>query len=291
MTMHITHLRTFVAVSRAGTFHSAAGRLNITQAAVSARIKTLEDQLGQRLFDRGRAGASLTDAGRQLLPHAERIIQSWDHATSMLGVPVSKPVPIRIGVQLSTWAQIGLDWAAWITKALPETELTLDFDFNTDMLKRVQDGAMDIAIIPASDQTAGMRSLPLPDETMVLVARRPGALGDAHLPPYIGLDWGPQFNSQIVRVAPRLPDSNLTVGNGILGLRFILEHDACGYVPLSTAQPLLRQKRLYRVRRAPKLAVSGHIVYRGDNPNLPFIERAIEGYRSLQGGDATSAAG
>ena len=74
--MHITTLRTFIAVSKTGGFHSAAERLNITQAAVSARIKTLEDQLGRSVFDRGRNGAALTTAGREFLPYAESITRT-----------------------------------------------------------------------------------------------------------------------------------------------------------------------------------------------------------------------
>ncbi|MCP5080170.1 MAG: LysR family transcriptional regulator [Alphaproteobacteria bacterium] len=118
--MRVIGLRTFIAVSRTGGFNSAAERLNVSQAAVSARIKVLEDQLGQRLFDRGRNGAALTAAGQQLLPHAESIARTWDHATSMLGVPVSRSVTIRIGAQFSTWAQLALDWAAWISAHFPK---------------------------------------------------------------------------------------------------------------------------------------------------------------------------
>ncbi|MCP5088901.1 MAG: LysR family transcriptional regulator [Rhodobacteraceae bacterium] len=280
--MQIVNLRTFIAISRTGAFHSAAERLNITQAAVSARIKALEEQLGQRVFERGRSGATLTDAGRQLLPHAESIIRTWDHATGMLGVPVSRTVQIHIGAQFSTWAQLVLDWAAWISDALPETELNLNFDFNTDMLKLVKDGRLDMAVTHAAAPAEGMRSVSLPDETMVLVARRPGTLGDGRLPAYVGLDWGPQVSGQIARIASHLPGSKLSIGNGILGLRYILEHDACGYVPLRTAHPLLRQKRLYRIKRAPKLHITGHVVYSEDNPNLPFLERAIEGFRGLR---------
>ncbi len=280
--MQIIHLRTFIAISRTGGFHSAAERLNITQAAVSARIKALEELLGQRLFERGRTGAVLTAAGRQLLPHAQSITRAWDHATSMLGVPVSRTVPIRIGAQVSTWAQLVLDWAAWISDALPETELDLNFDFNTDMLKSVQDGRLDMAVTHAAPSAKGMHSLPLPDETMVLVARRPAALGDERMPAYIGLDWGPQFSGQIARIASHLPDSKLSIGNGILGLRYILEHDACGYIPLRTSRPLLQQKRLHRIKRAPKFSITGHVVYSEDNPSLPFLERAIEGFRGLR---------
>jgi DNA-binding transcriptional LysR family regulator len=280
--MHIINLRTFITVSRTGGFHSAGERLNITQAAVSARIKALEDQLGQRLFDRGRSGAVLTLAGRELLPHAESITRTWDHAISMLGVPVSRSILIRIGAQFSTWAQLVLDWAAWIADSLPETELELNFDFNTDMLKSVQDAKLDLAITYASTPARGMHALPLPDETMVLVARRPASLNDDRMPTYVRLDWGPQFNGQIARIEPHLPHSKLSIGNGALGLRYILDHDACGYIPLRTARWLLQQKRLYRVKRAPKFTIAGHVVYSEDNPNHLFLERAVEGFRGVR---------
>jgi len=279
--MHLTNLLTFMAVSRTGSFHTAAEQLSITQAAVSTRIKTLEDHLGQRLFERGRSGARLSEAGRQLLPHAESIIRSWSHATSMLGVPASRTILIRIGTQFSMWAQYVLDWAAWIAASLPETKVELNFDFNMDMHKAVQAGKLDIAITHATTPVPGVHVLPLAEEAMVLVSRRQVRLNDDNMPDYVRLDWGPQINAQIARVEPRLPDSKLSIGNGMFGLRYIAEHDACGYVPLRTARQLLQQKHLYRVKRAPKFKTTGYIIYSEDNPSHLFLERAIEGFQGI----------
>ncbi len=280
--MQLIHLRTFITVSRTGSFHAAAERLNITQAAVSARIKVLEDQLGQRLLERGRRGASLTSAGREFLPYAENISHTWDHARSMLGVPVSRPVPIRIGSQFSTWAQLVLDWAGWITHSLPETELFLDFDFSKDMLNATQNGELDFAITSTTTTADDMRSLALPDETLILVSRRPAVLNDERMPPYIQMDWGPQFNSEVARLEKHLPHSRLTIGNGELGLRYVLEHDSCGYFPHRTIRTLLQQNRLYRVKRAPRYPFSGYLVYNKDNPNRQFIERAVDWLKGIE---------
>jgi DNA-binding transcriptional LysR family regulator len=62
--------RTFLAVIAAGNFISAAERLHVTQSTVSARIHTLEEQLGCSLFVRNKAGTRLTAAGRQFQKHA-----------------------------------------------------------------------------------------------------------------------------------------------------------------------------------------------------------------------------
>ncbi len=280
--MHLAHLRTFIVVSRTGGFRAAAERLNITQAAVSVRIRVLEDQLGQRLFDRGRKGATLTTAGNEFLPHAENISHTWDHARSMLGAPVSRPVPMRIGSQFSTWSQLVLDWAGWITNSLPETELFLDFDFSKNMMNALQNGELDVAITPDSTPAQGMRSLALADETLVLVARRPLKLNDERMPPYIQLDWGPQFNSEVARLESHLPRSRLSIGNGEMGLRYVLEHDSCGYFPQRTIRTLLQQNRLYRVKRAPRFPFSGRVAYNEDNPNRLFIERAVDWLKAAE---------
>lgn len=63
-------LRYFVAIAETGTYRRAAQRVHLTQPALSAAIVRLESDLGARVFDRGRRGASLTAAGRALLPKA-----------------------------------------------------------------------------------------------------------------------------------------------------------------------------------------------------------------------------
>ena len=67
-------LRHFLLAVEAGTFTAAARRAHITQPALSASIKALEEDLGARLLLRGRSGASPTDAGLALLPHARRAL-------------------------------------------------------------------------------------------------------------------------------------------------------------------------------------------------------------------------
>ena len=60
--MDIDRARTFLEIVHTGSFLKAADRLHVTQTTVSARIRTLEEELGRRLFDRNRNGATLTAA-------------------------------------------------------------------------------------------------------------------------------------------------------------------------------------------------------------------------------------
>lgn len=66
-------LRVFLAVARLGTISLAGEKLQIEHSTVSRRIDRLEARLGATLFDRRRSGYTPTDAGRALIPHAEKM--------------------------------------------------------------------------------------------------------------------------------------------------------------------------------------------------------------------------
>jgi len=72
--MELYQLRTFVAVAEARHLTRAAEKLHVSQPAVSAQIKALEDELQLTLFDRTSSGMMLTAAGQRLLSHAERTL-------------------------------------------------------------------------------------------------------------------------------------------------------------------------------------------------------------------------
>ncbi|QIS19940.1 LysR family transcriptional regulator [Nocardia terpenica] len=74
--MELRHLEYFLAVADTSSFTQAAGRLHVVQSGVSATVKALERELGAELFVRGPAGATLTDAGRELRPRARAAIDA-----------------------------------------------------------------------------------------------------------------------------------------------------------------------------------------------------------------------
>jgi DNA-binding transcriptional LysR family regulator len=66
-------VRHFLALARTGSVRAAGASLGVSHSTVLRRVEALEEQLAVRLFDRNRDGYTLTDAGRQMLPGAERI--------------------------------------------------------------------------------------------------------------------------------------------------------------------------------------------------------------------------
>jgi LysR family transcriptional activator of nhaA len=95
------HLRYFREVAREGHLTRAAGRLNLSQSALSTQIRQLEDRLGHALFDRRGRQLILTEAGRIALDHAERIFGTGEELLAALGDGGHQARPLRVGA-LST---------------------------------------------------------------------------------------------------------------------------------------------------------------------------------------------
>ena len=90
--MDISLLKSFIEVYRSKHFGRAANNLFISQSAVSARIKQLEDELGTRLFTRDRNNIELTTAGKKFLIYAENILNTWNRAKQEISIPDRKSV-------------------------------------------------------------------------------------------------------------------------------------------------------------------------------------------------------
>lgn len=72
--MQLRHVEYFVATADAGSVSAAAGRVHVTQPALSRQLRQLERDLGVTLFDRGAGRLALSRTGRALLPAARRLL-------------------------------------------------------------------------------------------------------------------------------------------------------------------------------------------------------------------------
>src|SRR3954469_14990124 len=80
--MTLQQLQYFLAAVEHGSFSAAAESLHLAQPSLSEQIRRLEAELGSPLFARGGRGLELTEAGRRLRPHAERVLAAADDARS-----------------------------------------------------------------------------------------------------------------------------------------------------------------------------------------------------------------
>lgn len=257
--MDIDLARTFLDIVTTGSFVAAAERLHITQTAVSARIKVLEDQLGRSLFVRNRAGARLTPAGHAFTRHAAALVQTWERARQQVALPAGREAMIAVGGEFSLWSPLLLNWLIWMRREAPEIAIRTHVDLGERLIEKVQAGILDLAIMYAPAQRPGIQFELLREERLIAVSTTPGST-DLPGDDYVHVDWGPDFAAHHEIVFPNLRDTGLTVGLGPLGLQYILKVGGSGYFRTRAVQPHLDSGKLHRIANAPEFSFSIYAV-------------------------------
>jgi len=104
--MTLKQLEVFVAIAETHSFSKGAGKTCITQSTASQHMKGLEDELGIRLFDRGREGALLTEAGKLFFGRASKILGDCDESRSAIRRFIGmEDIVLRVGASNipATW--------------------------------------------------------------------------------------------------------------------------------------------------------------------------------------------
>src|SRR5690606_2884702 len=167
--LDIDRARTFLEIVHSGSFMRAADRLHVTQTTVSARIRTLEDELGRQLFVRNRNGAHLTPAGREFERFAQSFVQIWERARHQLAIPAGRTSVVALGGELSLWNPLLLDWLVWMKKAQPEIAIHAHVGVPDQLLEQLRTGVLDVAILYAPRMLPGFKVELVEEEQLVLV--------------------------------------------------------------------------------------------------------------------------
>lgn len=287
--MDITLARTFLEIVATRSFQRAAERLHVTQTAVSARVRTLEELLGRQLFVRNKAGASLTSAGEHFMRYAPMLVQIWERARHQVAVPAGRRAVVTVGCELSLWDPLLLDWLLWMRRAAPHLALRTEVGTPESLIKQVSDGILDIAIVYAPQQRRGLRIELLIEEKLVLVTtmRRARAPSPAD---YVYVDWGPEFAAQHNLAFPELSSAGVFVGLGPLGRAYLLEAGGSGYFRLSAVREHLESGRLRRIAGAPEFLYPAYAVY-SDHADIKVVTPALAGLKHVAGAEAHTPPG
>jgi DNA-binding transcriptional LysR family regulator len=286
--MDIELARTFLAIVAAGSFVRAAERLNVSQTTVSARVRSLEQQLRRPLFVRNKAGASLTPAGEQFHRHAPALVQLWERTRHEVAMPPGRRAVLAVGAELSLWDPLLLRWLLWMRRAAPDVALRAHVGPSEDLTDRVAGGILDIAVLYAPRYRAGLKVELLAEERLVMVTTPPGIGGSG--PGYVQVDWGPEFALRHGMSRAAQSDPSLYAGFGPLGLGYILEAGGSGYFRMGAVRPHLEGGRLTLVPGVPEFLHPAYAVH-AETGDADLIRMALDGLRSVAGADLTGCAG
>jgi DNA-binding transcriptional LysR family regulator len=160
----LNQLRSFVTVAQFGHLTRAAEALHLSQPAISAHIKALEEQFGVTLFERSSSGMALTPSGRRLLAEATQILEAVAHlkhsAQELRGEPTGS---LRLGTVLEpSLLRVG-DVLLLARDRYPQIEIELHHVMSSDALAQVRAGGLDASFYFGPQPEADLSSIPLRD--------------------------------------------------------------------------------------------------------------------------------
>ncbi|MFD2356816.1 LysR family transcriptional regulator [Nonomuraea ferruginea] len=172
--------------ARRGSIAGTAESLGYSPSAVSQQLAALEREAGTALIDRTARSAELTDAGRRLVAHAERILSMVEEAESDLSAHAGSPAG---RVVVTAFPTAAVAFAPALARSLRRhTELTLRLRQSRSGrgMREVQSGEVDIALVGdwygrAADSD-NLRVFPLLSDPLVLVVPRKHRLADPEVP-------------------------------------------------------------------------------------------------------------
>ena len=263
-------LQTFLAVAETQSFHGAAKRLNVTQAAVSARVRALEENVDEALFERGPGGTRLSQAGQQLRPQAEQLLSQWMQVRTGLGRQYAGRIALRLGCQLSIWDSLLVDLTIWAEETLDKLPLSLNFDHESNALDLVRDGVVDLVLTGEKPAGQKLDYIDLPPEEMVLVASEPCSLSDDDLPLFLNLQLGPGYDAA---VREQLGDrsGHLFLGNALMALRYLERRPGMAFVPTRF------EHQLFRVTDCDTFSIPRFAVFDPNGPSADIVQQILPG--------------
>lgn len=146
--MDFDHLITFLEIAKQGSFSRAGQKLYRSQPAVSAQIRQLEQEYGQKLFDRVGKSIRLTSAGETLLEYAGRLITLRNESLRAVADQASTPRgTLAVGANEATCLYVLPDVFAEYSRRYPHVQISIYRNFSHKVLEKVEDGTVDVGVV------------------------------------------------------------------------------------------------------------------------------------------------
>jgi DNA-binding transcriptional LysR family regulator len=275
-----TQLKTFLQVAQHGSFRRAAEEMFVTQAAVTSRIKMLEQWLGFTVFQRHRRGADLTAQGERFIDYARNAIDVIEHGREEASRATTYRAHYRFMSQYLLLESYALDWVDWMEQRAADISISIDSGPSVVAARQINGGLLDMAVGYQYQMTKGVVFETLFNERLILVTSFPDPK-DWRLN-YIPIGWDDEFDDEQRRFIGE-PERGYRLRTPFIDTAraLVLRESASAYVVERAALPLIEQGLLQRVEEAPIFERPAYVLY-PVNPSHPEIQdTALQGLRDI----------
>ncbi len=281
--MDIDLLKTFLEVERTRHFGRAANNLYLTQSAVSARIRLLEEILGVSLFTRNRNNIQLTKKGEIFIKHAQAILKAWGQACQELTLDEDQQgTLLKLGGILNLWEILLPDWIHALYRYIPRLTIQTEVANLESLLRKLSDDTLDIGFLFEPPPTLDLTVKEVSQIKLILVSSQPLLSFEQALQKnYVLVDWGTRLTSLHTQLLPHCSPPVARMAFASLALSFIRQWGGSTYLPEIMCKTLLEQKQLFLIAEAPILEHKVYALYAKRNSQLHLIETVLSYFQAM----------
>ena len=275
--MEIDQLRTFVAVSDAGSLTKAAEKIFLTQPAISRQIQALEASLGLVLFERIGRGVRLTDDGMLLRGYAERCLALLEDCRRELEERRDGTAGrLRLGVGGTHPMSELPEWLQSFSRRFPGVEVSVRTGRSQEMIAAIRDRQLDLAFVRVPVTDPRICVVDRYEERIILVAQpdkypaeSPLDPAEVSSSPLILFPQGSSFRAQIdaalaaANITPRICMETDSIDEI---RRFVAMGMGVAFLPASSVREDIAAERLVEVHATglPELTRHTTLIYLRD---------------------------
>lgn len=268
-------LTTFLEVSRTLHIRIAAENLFVTQAAVSSRIKQLEQELGVLLFDRTNKRLRLTPEGYKLVKYANEVLAMWQKAKQDVGITEAESSQLFVGAVTSIWDMVLHDWLQKIHRNFDDVHLYTHIYSPVELRKQVLSRLVDIAFLFEPPHIEEISSQKVATVPLQLVSSSE-VNSVEEIDNFIMVDYGESVNALFSndlgdKIHPRHHMSQPRIAQN-----FILEASGAAYLPRPMTFNLIRQGKLFLVPNSPTYQRDIHAIYLNKSHKVSVIQDTLQ---------------
>ncbi len=267
--MDIRVFKTFIAVAENKHFGKAATNLYITQAAVSARIKQLEEFYATQLIIREKNNLRLTPSGESLLAHAYLMVSQLEQSKLSISIANQQKIAFNIAATPNVWDAFFSYRIHEAIEIFENVALGTEISVLDAIQRKLDDRTLDVGLLMDPIKDDGFSNELIGHFDLSLVGSR--ANFDKEVEDYILVDWGITFHKEHALHHKVIP--SFKTSTAMIALEVILSKGGFAYLPTEFITEQLNSKTLFEIDAPVQIKRPIFMVYKKSNNNKELINQ------------------
>lgn len=264
--------KTFIAVAENKHFGRAAETLYITQAAVSARIKQLEEFYSTQLFVREKNNLRLTPSGEALLAHAYLMVSQMEQSKLAISLANHQKTSFNIAATPNVWDAFFSNRIHDAMELFVNVALGTEISVREVIQRKLDDKSLDVGLLMDPIKDDDFTNELIGHFDLSLVGSQPEF--DKNVEDYILVDWGITFKKEHALHHKVTPHFKTTAA--MIALEVIMSKGGFAYLPTELIKEYVESDELFEIEAPVQIKRSIFMVYRKNNNNEDLINRLKE---------------